>query len=172
MTLKNGPATPGLFDRLSAPQQHDAVAALCFVFLAICVLLCTALGWCLHRIDDLKEEEQRMSAPIDFVTEFNHTARSAHANAVDKGFWERNPAAPELIALAHSELSEMLEAYRRGNGPSSKIENFSAAEEELADLVIRAMDMAEGLELRLAEAIVAKMAYNVSRARMHGNKKF
>ena len=113
-----------------------------------------------------------MSAPMDFVTEFNRVARSAHANAVDKGFWERKPQAPELIALAHSELSEMLEAYRHDNGPSIKIQGFNAAEEELADLVIRAMDMAEWLGLRLGEAIVAKMAYNTGRERMHGNKKF
>jgi NTP pyrophosphatase (non-canonical NTP hydrolase) len=119
-------------------------------------------------MDGMKEELKMAGTPLDFKTEFNHVAREVHANAVNKGFWDRKPAAPELIALAHSELSEMLEAYRHGNGSSSKIAGFSAAEEELADLVIRAMDMAQGLELRLAEAIVAKIQYNAPRERMHG----
>lgn len=39
--------------------------------------------------------------------------RAAHANAVAKGFYEGGrPTFGELVALAHSELSEALEAYR------------------------------------------------------------
>lgn len=74
----------------------------------------------------------------------------------------------ELIALEHSELSELLEAVRHGNPPSTKIPGFSLAEEELADVVIRCLDHAHAFAYRLAEAIIAKMAYNAGRDHKHG----
>lgn len=165
--------------------QRDALALACFVFLAISVTQCSLLGWCLRRMDEMKSSlaRARVESSLDFcfneeelavgdvfILGFQRTAKAVHANARSKGFWDRNPQAPELIALAHSELSEMLEAYRKGDGPSTKIPPFTAAEEELADLVIRAMDMSEGLGLRLAEAIEAKVAYNAPREYMHGKK--
>lgn len=69
----------------------------------------------------------------------------------------------EMIALMHSELSEMLEAERKSL-PSDKIPGFTGAEEELADLFIRGLDYAGGHSLRLGPAIVAKLAYNAIRA--------
>jgi hypothetical protein len=58
------------------------------------------------------------------------------------------------------------------NPPSGHIPEFTAAEEELADLVIRVMDFAAGRGHRLAEAILAKHAFNAHRPRMHGGKAF
>jgi len=76
------------------------------------------------------------------------------------------------IALMHSELSEALEAYRHGNPPSEHIPDFSGVEEELADLVIRVMDHGAARNLRIAEAVVAKMAFNASRPLKHGGKSY
>lgn len=76
------------------------------------------------------------------------------------------------IALIHSELSEALEGLRHGNPASDHIPDFNAAEEELADVVIRIMDMAEARGWRVAEAVIAKMKFNETRPYRHGGKEF
>lgn len=81
---------------------------------------------------------------------------------------ERNDG--EILALMHSELSEALEGHRHGNGPSEHIPEFSAIEEELADVVIRVMDYSQRRGFKTADAIIAKMHFNHSRPYRHGNK--
>ena len=109
-----------------------------------------------------------------FIESFNHMSGEAWRNAVHKGFrqqgFERNIG--EEIALAHSELSEALEGVRAGNPQSSKIPEFTKAEAELADTVIRLMDTAFERGWRLAEAIIAKHEYNLNRPHKHGEKLF
>lgn len=83
-----------------------------------------------------------------------------------QGFWECDNTG-EKIALMHSELSEALEADRKSL-PSEHIPDFSGIEEELADCVIRILDFAGHHELRLAEAITAKLEFNLSRPFKHG----
>lgn len=74
---------------------------------------------------------------------------------------ERNHA--ELIALVHSELSEALEADRKGL-MDDKLPHRNGLEVELADAMIRIFDMAGGLGLDLAGAIAEKLQYNATRA--------
>ena len=76
----------------------------------------------------------------------------------------------EKLALIHAEVSEALEAVRIGNPPDDKIHEFTGLEVELADVVIRIMDLAERYKLRVAETILAKGYYNQSRPKMHGKK--
>lgn len=76
------------------------------------------------------------------------------------------------IALMHSELSEALEGLRRGNGHSYHIPDFSAVEEEFADVIIRIMDVSQERGWKVAEALIAKMEFNATRPQRHGGKKF
>ena len=83
----------------------------------------------------------------------------------------------ELIALMHSELSEMLEGVRKSL-QDNHLPQFTSEEVELADLLIRAFDYAGGHGLRLGEAWKEKMKYNATRedhkhearAQQHGKK--
>jgi hypothetical protein len=79
----------------------------------------------------------------------------------------------EYCANLHGEVSELWEAYRKGilyNQCDKNIE-LNCAAEELADIVIRAMDMAVALKINIGEAIAAKDAYNQTRPYKHGGKK-
>lgn len=93
-----------------------------------------------------------------------------HDNARSKGWWEEDRSDGELIALIHSELSELLEALREGNPRSAKCPSLSAAEEEAADVMIRLMDMAQARGWSLQHAVAAKAQYNTTRPRKHGKK--
>lgn len=83
-----------------------------------------------------------------------------------QGFWESDNTG-EKIALMHSELSEALEADRK-NLDAEHIPGFTGVEEELADVVIRILDFAGHHQLRLGEALSAKIAYNLTRPFKHG----
>ncbi|MCK5019349.1 MAG: hypothetical protein KAS32_19975 [Candidatus Peribacteraceae bacterium] len=101
----------------------------------------------------------------------NILSRGIYANSKAHGFWpdgDRNNG--EAIALAHAELSEALEALRDGNPPSKKAQGFTQVEEELADCIVRILDLAYGREWDVAGALVAKMKFNVGRPEKHGRK--
>lgn len=97
--------------------------------------------------------------------EIHKACYEAYNNAKSKG-WHENDSQPcrkgEMIALIHSELSEALEAIRKGNPPDKKLPEFDNLTIEMADVVIRVFDFAAAFSLRLGQAVVAKMAYNTT----------
>ena len=76
----------------------------------------------------------------------------------------------EMMCLEHAEISEAVEARRKGNPVSEKIPPFTQDEEETADVVIRILDRMHKNNFNLGGAILAKMAYNKTRPYRHGGK--
>jgi len=122
---------------------------------------------------------------VHATTPFNFFAACCHQRSVDSGFYtdldtgaRKDRNLPEMIALMHSELSEMLEGVRKGKR-DDHLPNRSSEEVEMADLLIRAFDYIGYRNLDIAGAIREKMAYNAVRAdhtlearRAAGGKKF
>lgn len=120
----------------------------------------------------------------------NKLAEEVHSNAVEKGFYDKpqKKNTGEMLCLIHSEVSEALEADRKGKYVESSIydineckheETFNAVyeeevkgrfEEEMADIVIRVMDLCCFKDIDLEAHIIAKMRFNRSREKYHGKK--
>ena len=116
----------------------------------------------------------------NFEDGWNRVQQEIYKMSQQHGFWpggERNFG--EALMLITSELGEASEAHRQipkderagivGHWPrSSSISEYSHVEEELADAVIRIMDLAAGFDMDLATAIAEKVRYNAGRSHKHG----
>ncbi len=120
----------------------------------------------------IEEGEQKALAPSEFLAAWKAIQREVQRVNAAHGWYDEAIHDAVRIALIHSELSEALEGLRHGNPASDHIPDFNAAEEELADVVIRIMDMAEVKGWRVAEAVIAKMKFNETRPYRHGGKVF
>jgi NTP pyrophosphatase (non-canonical NTP hydrolase) len=117
-------------------------------------------------------------------------AAAIHANAREKGFWDKERNVGELLMLVVSELGEALEAHRSPGAAAFIVTQEDKAEalvmegaeyaewyqvaikgsfeEEIADAIIRLLDLSAGLGIDIEWEIKAKMKYNATRERMHG----
>lgn len=114
-----------------------------------------------------------------------------HKNNIEKGFYEDKKNIGEMLCLVHSEVSEALEADRKSkytNIPEKlwvEIEEqpndakFRKAflynikdtfEDEIADAMIRLMDLAAYKGIDIERHIRAKVRFNSLRKYKHGKK--
>lgn len=94
-----------------------------------------------------------------------------HHRNVQAGWWtdlhtgeslKNNRNVGELLCLVHSEISEAMEGHRKGL-MDDKLPHRPMIEVELADAVIRILDIAGGLGLDLGGAVAEKLEYNRNR---------
>ena len=106
--------------------------------------------------------------------DLNKLAAELHKVSKDNGFWDREqkPALGSSLMLIVSELCELLEEDRNGarDQVSEKIDCITRFEEELADTIIRCLDLAAAYKLDIDLAIKAKTTYNKARAYRHGKQ--
>lgn len=102
------------------------------------------------------------------------------ANAVAKGWHDQDPyeEVPAKLLMIHSEVTEAVEDLRESRSiadlrvvefePDGKPIGFPV---ELADALIRILDLGASLNIDLGVSVVLKMAYNTGRPYRHGGKK-
>ena len=116
----------------------------------------------------------------------NELSKTVHNRAVEKGFWDNKKEIGTLLMLCVSELGEALESDRRSK--YANLEQFENSlpgcdtvanasfqenikdtfEDEIADTIIRLLDMCGNLGIDIDKHINYKLGYNLTRGNKHG----
>lgn len=129
----------------------------------------------------------------------NELAKEVHENAVEHGWWDKPLTFLEALCLIHSELSEALEEYWNGaplvygtcalaaedckfssicdnvGHPDAGGEKEGACKPEgiaveLADVILRTLDLMAALGVDVDAVVMAKHKYNLGREYRNGGK--
>jgi NTP pyrophosphatase (non-canonical NTP hydrolase) len=115
----------------------------------------------------------------------NQVADEVHKLAWDKGWHNEQETEDQFVERAcnnlHDEVSELHESWRnnrlralcdKADGMAELgLTPLTCVEEELADIVIRALDNARKLGVDIQRAVETKHAYNAHRTYRHGGKR-
>jgi len=115
----------------------------------------------------------------------NDFAEIIYADAYEKGWHSEEESEDHYIERAcnnlHDEVSELHEAWRKNklhqlcDKADKMLENniipLTNLEEELADIIIRALDNGKKLKIDLDSVVWRKILFNRTREYRHGNKR-
>lgn len=121
----------------------------------------------------------------------NELRDKIHSNAVEKGFWEHERNIGEGLMLIVTELAEALEIHRK-IGKIKLVDEVTkkamqemkddvfkghfavvvkdSFQDEMADSIIRILDLCGGLDIDIDWHVESKMRYNSTRPKLHGKK--
>ena len=110
---------------------------------------------------------------MEKVMNLDDVAYELHQTATEKGFWDKCGDGDFIfyakqLCMIHSEVTEAMEAIRKDQGDEKFVE-------ELADIIIRVLDLYAGISDRtigglpsLQEVLEHKANINKDRPRLHG----
>lgn len=122
------------------------------------------------------KEADKLHELIDFLIQLNQAGDSRWdqdlINSLLSSYFSKR------LNLIHDELAEGHEELRSGKAPDEEYRNDKPGKEgkpegipsELADVIIRVLDLAGEYEIDMADVIFGKTAYNASRDAMHGRR--
>jgi NTP pyrophosphatase (non-canonical NTP hydrolase) len=139
-------------------------------------------------MEDVGTPEERVKV-TKYDSELDYLIDRIHSNAKAKGFWDGPQNFGEKLMLVVSEAGEAVNSHRKGiHADLTRFRNVLASyddkekyfdrvfeshikdtvEDEIADTIIRLLDMCGGYNIDISTHIRLKMKYNSSREHKHG----